>query len=134
MSMIFDKVLPIAVVPVSAMVEVLDRAVERGQRPAGGHYRSATVCAQPWLNDSGCPDWWRQVLVADATAGRVPVLPVAPGRRAADGEGVGIRGIFRAWVRLSVVDGRLPQVMTRGWTSTVDDSDPLPRKRLLQTG
>jgi hypothetical protein len=35
---------------------------------------------------------------------------------------------------MSVVDGRVLQVMTRGWTSTVDDSDPVPRKRLLQTG
>lgn len=33
------------------------------------------------------------------------------------------------FVPLLVVDGRLPQVMTQGWTSTVDD--PVPRKRLL---
>jgi len=33
--MIFDKVLPIAVVPVSAMVEVLYRAVERGHAQPG---------------------------------------------------------------------------------------------------
>jgi len=36
---------------------------------------------------------------------------------------------------LSVVDGRLPQVvMTRGWTSTVWRRKPVPQMRSLQTG
>lgn len=54
-----------------------------------------------------------------AEGGALPVLQVREGRgRAAGGEGVGIRGIFRTWVRLSVPNPRRPPDREKARTAT----------------